>query len=329
MCNSSDQSILQEVLQAFPDNSFIYYENVNVDINSKQFTGNTNTSFTFLITDRFGDPIDTHGVNVMMSLLLYEKNNTDEIHKKELEIKSVERLLAVDQQAQALSDAVDSSASSTEDIPSSLSSVLENISINSSRNIGSYYIPKVEEPTPEETTPDTKVDKKPTPDEKKGDKKPAPDDKKEEAKQEEVKQGDDKKDEKLAMEHGKIAKKDFVGTHKQKEHSRRDDAQFEERMAKGGMVYEVQDGTKTLADFTTKKDAQNFMYEYNLKHPKAKLVIANYKHNKTTKMAKSSGTKKANAQTNKLKEVIAHAKATRKDGEAWKVAVARAWKEMK
>jgi hypothetical protein len=144
------------------------------------------------------------------------------------------------------------------------------------------------------------------------------------------KQGyDDKKDEKLAMEHGKIAKKDFFGTHKQKEHSRRDDAQFEERMAKGGMVYEVQDGTKILADFTTKKDAQNFMYEYNLKHPKAKLVIANYKHNKTTKMAKSSGTKKANAQTNKLKEVIAHAKATRKDGEAWKVAVARAWKEMK
>lgn len=44
---------------------------------------------------------------------------------------------------------------------------------------------------------------------------------------------------------------------------------------------------------------------------------------------KSSGTKKANPQANKLKEVIAHAKATRKDGEAWKAAVARAWKEMK
>jgi hypothetical protein len=94
------------------------------------------------------------------------------------------------------------------------------------------------------------------------------------------KQGyDDKKDEKLAMEHGKIAKKDFVGTHKQKEHSRRDDAKFEEK--------------------------------------KEKMI------------KKSSGTKKANAQTNKLKEVIAHAKATRKDGEAWKLAVARAWKEMK
>jgi hypothetical protein len=40
---------------------------------------------------------------------------------------------------------------------------------------------------------------------------------------------DDKEDERLAMEHGKIAKKDFVGTHKQKEHSRRDDAKFEKR----------------------------------------------------------------------------------------------------
>jgi hypothetical protein len=43
---------------------------------------------------------------------------------------------------------------------------------------------------------------------------------------------------------------------------------------------------------------------------------------------KVTGTKKANPQTNKMKEVIAHAKATRKDGEAWKSAVARAWKEM-
>jgi len=102
------------------------------------------------------------------------------------------------------------------------------------------------------------------------------------------KQGyDDKKDEKLSMEHGKIAKKDFVGTHKQKEHSRRDDAQFEERMAKGGKMA------------------------------------------KGGEVKKSSGTKKANPQTNKMKEVIAHAKSTRKDGEAWKTAVARAWKEMK
>jgi len=45
---------------------------------------------------------------------------------------------------------------------------------------------------------------------------------------------DDREDERLSMEHGKMSGKDFVGTHSQKEHSRRDDARFEERMAKGG-----------------------------------------------------------------------------------------------
>jgi hypothetical protein len=53
------------------------------------------------------------------------------------------------------------------------------------------------------------------------------------------------------------------------------------------------------------------------------------KTKKETMTKKATGAKKPNPQTNKLKEVIAHAKATRKDGEAWKVAVARAWKEMK
>ena len=47
---------------------------------------------------------------------------------------------------------------------------------------------------------------------------------------------DDREDERLGMKHGKISKKDFVGSHEQKEHSRRDDARFEERMENGGGV---------------------------------------------------------------------------------------------
>ena len=43
---------------------------------------------------------------------------------------------------------------------------------------------------------------------------------------------DDREDESLAMRHGKISTKDFVGSHKRREHSRRDDAQFETRNKK-------------------------------------------------------------------------------------------------
>jgi hypothetical protein len=49
---------------------------------------------------------------------------------------------------------------------------------------------------------------------------------------------DDKKDESLGMSRGKLSLKDFVGNRKQKEHSRRDDARFEERgmMDHGGYM---------------------------------------------------------------------------------------------
>jgi hypothetical protein len=49
---------------------------------------------------------------------------------------------------------------------------------------------------------------------------------------------DDREDERLGMEYGKMANKDFVGSHKAREHSRRDDARFEERniMEMGGKV---------------------------------------------------------------------------------------------
>jgi hypothetical protein len=45
---------------------------------------------------------------------------------------------------------------------------------------------------------------------------------------------DDREDERLSMKYGKMSGKDFDGSHDMREHSRRDDARFEERMARGG-----------------------------------------------------------------------------------------------
>jgi len=57
---------------------------------------------------------------------------------------------------------------------------------------------------------------------------------------------DDREDERVGMDYGKIAGKDFVGSHSRMEHSRRDDARFEERMAKGG---ELTDDDFIVGDF--------------------------------------------------------------------------------
>lgn len=49
---------------------------------------------------------------------------------------------------------------------------------------------------------------------------------------------DDREDERLGMDYGKISGKDFDGSHAMREHSRRDDARFEKRMARGGKIDE-------------------------------------------------------------------------------------------
>lgn len=64
---------------------------------------------------------------------------------------------------------------------------------------------------------------------------------------------------------------------------------------KGG-IYEVyldmgKSGTKTIADFETTKDAKDFIYEYMLKHPKAKLGYDKLTHDYTNKYDKGGKTK--------------------------------------
>ena len=63
------------------------------------------------------------------------------------------------------------------------------------------------------------------------------------------------------------------------------------------VIYEVyidrgnNSGTETIADFENKKDAVNFIYEYSLKHPKAKLGIDTITSDYTNKYAKGSTVK--------------------------------------
>jgi hypothetical protein len=69
---------------------------------------------------------------------------------------------------------------------------------------------------------------------------------------------DDKEDERLAMEHGKMSKKDLDSTH-----ARRDDARFEERgkMAKGGSIAEnttVEVGEDKISVIKNRKEKTGF-----------------------------------------------------------------------
>ena len=80
---------------------------------------------------------------------------------------------------------------------------------------------------------------------------------------------DDKKDESLGMTRGKLSLKDFVGNRKQKEHSRRDDARFEERgkmdhggyMADGGNLSDAKVIAKLKKKFANKNLDEDFDFD--------------------------------------------------------------------
>lgn len=84
---------------------------------------------------------------------------------------------------------------------------------------------------------------------------------------------DDREDERLGMEHGKISSKDLDSTH-----ARRDDARFEERMAKGGYYAEggrIKVGTfneEQLINKEDKKAVEKAREETGLKYVDTKII---------------------------------------------------------
>jgi hypothetical protein len=137
---------------------------------------------------------------------------------------------------------------------------------------------------------------------------------------------DDKEDERLAMKHGKMADKDLKSTH-----ARRDDAQFEERMKKGGKL-------STKAKYIPKRDIEEVEVNQNGKEKMidgADLLDGIYVKKKVP--AKKKATKKASGGVVKPKsnrggnvgQIVKLAKEIRKDGEKWTDAVKRASAQLK
>lgn len=96
MCPTADSSILQEILETYPDSSFVYYENTNIENNSKPFISTQSRNFSFTITDRFGIPLDTNGLDIVFSLLLFRRDDTSELHRQEIMLSNFERLLKLE-----------------------------------------------------------------------------------------------------------------------------------------------------------------------------------------------------------------------------------------
>jgi hypothetical protein len=98
ICINAENSILEELLNfgSFPSQSVMYYQQFNFDMNTRELNPDIVNSWNFSLVDSFDQLIDLNGIPWAFSLVFYQRNNTDELHKSELRIRNEERLFAIE-----------------------------------------------------------------------------------------------------------------------------------------------------------------------------------------------------------------------------------------
>jgi hypothetical protein len=101
--NATD-GILEELLNfgSFPSSSVMSFQQVSFDLNSRLYNKDNKNAWTFALVDAFGVEIDLNGIPWAFSLVLYQRNATHEIHKKDLLITNEERLFKIQQEQDRL-----------------------------------------------------------------------------------------------------------------------------------------------------------------------------------------------------------------------------------
>lgn len=101
--NATDE-ILEELLNfgSFPSASVMSFQQVSFDLNSRVFNKDNKNSWSFALVDSFGVELELNGIPWALSLVLYQRNATHEIHKKDLLITNEERLFKIQQEQDKL-----------------------------------------------------------------------------------------------------------------------------------------------------------------------------------------------------------------------------------
>lgn len=117
ICSGND--VLQEVLGfgSYPMLSVAYFEQQDYDLNSRIFNPNNLNSWNFVLVDEFDEVIDLNGVSWGLSIVLYDRNNTDEILKTDLQFRNEQRLFELQSKEDELKNIIrDKSEPETPDV---------------------------------------------------------------------------------------------------------------------------------------------------------------------------------------------------------------------
>ena len=91
LSNYADRSILQEIFQSQPDQSIVYYNQLEIANNAKLFTENNDDIFTFVIQDRYGNVVDLNGIDWVCSILFFNRDDTNEFVKNDIILRNLDR----------------------------------------------------------------------------------------------------------------------------------------------------------------------------------------------------------------------------------------------
>lgn len=107
LVSSSIDSVLQEIYSCdlVPFGSSIFYQNQgNLDLESKSLVGNQKDSFHIQLVNENNQIVDLGGQDWSFSLIFYVRNDTNELIREDLQLKSLERLYA--NQEKSLNDLI-------------------------------------------------------------------------------------------------------------------------------------------------------------------------------------------------------------------------------
>jgi hypothetical protein len=115
ICNDSTDGVLDEILSvgSFAPQSVLFYQQFNIDVNTRVFNSNNPNSWNFNIVDSFGQEIDFNGIPWAFTLVFYQRNDTHELHKNELMITNEQRLFQIEQTQRKLIESVKKDATSS------------------------------------------------------------------------------------------------------------------------------------------------------------------------------------------------------------------------
>lgn len=108
ICDTSSDGTLAEILSvgSFPPQSVIFFQEFNIDLNTRVFNSTNTNSWNFSIVDSFGQLVDFVGIPWAFTLVFYKRSDTHELHRQELMITNEQRLFQIEQQQRKLVDSV-------------------------------------------------------------------------------------------------------------------------------------------------------------------------------------------------------------------------------